>query len=95
MLDNHSDKGDSNWQIFAECVRLAMARQGNFYVSHRPIREKLAYEEFMYGYKPTLELDGKTYVYHTSSTKSSDDNFIGIEANAGSNNLLEDTEAQQ
>lgn len=54
-----------------------MARQGNLYVSHRPIREKLAYEEFMYGYKPTLTLDGKTYVWPNTKTRRTDDNFMG------------------
>lgn len=63
-----------------------MARQGNLYLSHRPIREKLAYEEFMYGYKPSLTLDGKTYYYHTKAGKS-DDNYMA-------DNLL-DAEAQK
>ena len=67
-----------------------MARQGNLYLSRRPIREKLAYEEFMYGYKPTLTLDGKTYAYSTNGRKT-DDNFMGAEV---VDNLL-DTEAQR
>ena len=63
MLNNHKDKGDKDWMIFAECVRLAMARQGGLYVSHRPIREMLAWEKFMKGHSNTITLDGKTFVY--------------------------------
>ena len=67
-----------------------MARQGNLYISHRPIREKLAYEEFMYGYKETLTLDGRMYVYPKKQRKS-DDNYMGMDV---ADNLL-DTEAQK
>ena len=44
----------------------------------------------MYGYKPTLTLDGKTYAYSTNGRKT-DDNFMGAEV---VDNLL-DTEAQR
>ena len=47
----------------------------------------------MYGYKPTLTLDGKTYCYSTKANKS-DDNFISNENTGVSDNLL-DIEAQR
>ena len=47
MLEMHADKGEEDWEIYAECVREAMAKAGNFKLSNQPIREKLAYEDFM------------------------------------------------
>ena len=29
MLEKHSDKGSADWEIYAECVREAMAKYGN------------------------------------------------------------------
>ena len=76
MLENHKDKGDMDWKIYAECVRLAMARQGNLYVSHRPIRELLAYEKFMQGKIDEVTLDGKTFFYSKKGTDASNDDHF-------------------
>ena len=66
MLDNHRDKGSQDWEIYAECVREVLARHGGFYRENRPIREKLAYEEFMKGNEETLELDGRIWTRSNS-----------------------------
>ena len=66
MLDNHKDKGSSDWEIYAECVREVMARHGGFYRENRPIRDKLALEEFMKGHEETLELDGRIWTRSNS-----------------------------
>jgi len=60
MLNTHRNKAANgeDWEVYAECVREAMARHGNFLISNNPIREKLAYEEFMYGYKNDITIDG-------------------------------------
>ena len=61
MLDNHKSKGTADWQIYAECVRDAMAKHGGFFKEDRPIKEKLAYEDFMKGIESTLECDGRIW----------------------------------
>ena len=51
MLEKHahrSPKGEP-WEIYAECVREAMAIHGKFATENRPIRDKLTYEELMNG----------------------------------------------
>ena len=63
MLDNHSQKGSADWEIFAECVREVMVKHGGFNKEERPIREKLAYEAFMNGEKETCELDGRVFTH--------------------------------
>ena len=47
MLEHHRDKGEHDWEIFAECVREAMARHSGFELCNRSNREKLDYEYFM------------------------------------------------
>jgi len=61
MLDNKKDKGETDWEIYAECVREAMAKSGGFLLDHRPVREKLAYENFMCGDADECTIDGKTF----------------------------------
>ncbi len=63
MLNNHKDKGSQDWEIYAECVRDAMSRQGNFRKDDRQIRDKLKYEELMKGEKQEIEVDGKIFRY--------------------------------
>mmetsp|Transcript_31363 Transcript_31363/g.38890 ORF Transcript_31363/g.38890 Transcript_31363/m.38890 type:complete len:131 (-) Transcript_31363:193-585(-) len=66
MLDNHQAKGSADWEIFAECVREAIAKQGNFFKEDRPARDKMAYEDFMKGNKDTMTLDGRTWTRSNS-----------------------------
>ena len=63
MLDNHADKGKEDWEIFGECVREAMCRQGKFDKCDRPIRDKLEYEFLMKGETDVAQIDGKTFTY--------------------------------
>ena len=63
MLKTHSAKGEEPWKIYAECVREAIAVHGGFLLENRPIREKLLYENFIYGYKDEITIDGKTFTY--------------------------------
>ena len=46
MLDRHNDKGEFDWEIYAWCVRDAMAKAGGFDLCEQTIREKLAFEKF-------------------------------------------------
>ena len=46
MFKKHADKSEHDWEVFAECVREAMARQGGFILDNHTIRDKLAYEGF-------------------------------------------------
>ena len=48
MLQKHADKGTEDWEIYAECVREAMAKAGGSALSDMPIRDMLAYEKFLY-----------------------------------------------
>jgi hypothetical protein len=41
MLDNHKAKGREDWEIFGECVREAIARQGNFVLDNHQLRQKI------------------------------------------------------
>ena len=63
MLDNKKDKSEEghDWEIFAECLRETMAKSGGFKIDNRPIREKLAYENFMCGDAAECTIDGKTF----------------------------------
>ena len=63
MLVNHNNKGDQDWEIYAECVREAMAHHGNFLLWSRPIREKLMYEDLMNKAKDEIIIDGRPFNY--------------------------------
>ena len=81
MLENHKDKGDLDWKIYSQCVRLAMAKQSNLHVSNRQIRELLSYEKFMQGKSNEVTVDGKTFVYSKKgSNESNDDNYQSIKS---------------
>ena len=61
MLEKHADKGTEDWEIFAWCVRDAMAKTGNFAISDQPLREKLQFERFMKCEVDEITYNGKTY----------------------------------
>jgi len=44
-----------------------MAETGGLMLEDRPIKAKLAYEDFMYGYTDEVEIDGKTFTYQNTS----------------------------
>jgi hypothetical protein len=43
MFKKFADKGTQKWEIYAWCVRDAMAKAGNFRLDDRPIKDKLSY----------------------------------------------------
>jgi hypothetical protein len=47
MLDRHHDKGQFDWEIYAWCVRDAMAKAGRFELSDMTNRERQKYWNFM------------------------------------------------
>jgi hypothetical protein len=61
MLATYSDKGKEPWEIFAWCVRDAMAKSGGFKTSEILNREKLAFEKFMNKTVDSFTYQGKTY----------------------------------
>ena len=73
MLNNHSSKSDTeeDWDIYAECVREAMARHSGLRMDDRTNKEKLDYENFMHGIEDEVTIDDKTYQY----PRSLDDNY--------------------
>jgi len=46
MLDKHDDKGEYDWQIYAWCVRDAMAKAGGFELCEQSIKDLLTFEKF-------------------------------------------------
>ena len=41
MLDTHADKGSYDWEVYAWCLRDAMAKAGGFKKCDQTLREKL------------------------------------------------------
>ena len=75
MLENQGDKSaeGQDWEVFAECVREAMARYSGLQIDHRTNKEKLLYEEFMKGNEQSCTIDGKTFYY--SGDAAGDDDY--------------------
>ena len=69
MLEKHADKGSEDWEIFAWCVRDAMAKTGNFKTSDQPLREKLKFERFMKCETDEMEHNGVVYTPKDISKK--------------------------
>ena len=62
MLEVHGDKGDEDWQIFAWCVRDAIAKQGKFKKEERCQPKLLTqYSDFMNGRQDKIMVDGQRY----------------------------------
>ena len=50
MLEMHADKGKEDWEIYAWCVRDAIARQGGFEKKeNNPYNERNAYFDYVNG----------------------------------------------
>ena len=78
MLEHHRDKGEHDWEIFAECVREAMARHSGFELCNRSNREKLDYEYFMCKKTEEVTVDGRMFKYEKGQGYediSKDDDF--------------------
>lgn len=46
MYEHHKDKGEEKWEIYATCLREAMAEAANMPTSDMPFKMKLEYEAF-------------------------------------------------
>ena len=55
MLDRHQDKGEFDWEIYAWCVRDAIAKAGGFALSDMQNRERMKYCNFMNKYTDSCE----------------------------------------
>merc|ERR1712083_533675 len=52
MLEIHADKGKEDWEIYAWCVRDAIAKAGNFVKrDNQPLKERYEYYDFCSGRK--------------------------------------------
>ena len=63
MLELHADKGDEEWEIYAECIREAMSKASGKPMLDQPLREKIAYEDFMCGDKKQMKVGGKIFSF--------------------------------
>lgn len=63
MLEMHADKGYEEWEIYAECLREAMSKYSGKPMSNQPMREKVLYEDFMCGDKPTIQVGDKIFSF--------------------------------
>ena len=64
MLENHEDKSETkqDWEIYAECVRAAMASHSGLIPVNPLLKDKVAYEAFMCMEKPSVTIDGQTFI---------------------------------
>lgn len=46
MYEHHASKGTEKWEIYAECLREAMAEAGQMPTSDMPFRKKVEYETY-------------------------------------------------
>jgi hypothetical protein len=76
MLNKHSDKGQSNWEIYAWCIRDAMAKAGGFSKCEVANKEKLIFEKFMKGDLERIEVDNKVYHAFSTANKFSESNQL-------------------
>ena len=61
MLDTHKDKGHCDWEIYAWCLRDAIAKQGGFGLSDLRTSDRLAYQNFMNKKTDSIIHQGTTY----------------------------------
>ena len=61
MLEMHSDKGQEDWEIYAECVRDLISKQTGLPKSDGLVRDKAAYESLLNGEKRVVEIKGVSY----------------------------------
>ena len=69
MLSLRADSGMEDWEIYAECVRSAMAKHGGFGICNQPIREKLQYEEFMIENQLTMKVGDEMFFFKENANK--------------------------
>ena len=79
MLNMHADKGKEDWEIYAWCVRNAMAKAGDFEErpNHSVLKERLDYYDFLMRRKDVLEVgDKKFYIDRLAYQEFEDEDVI-------------------
>ena len=78
MLDMHADKGKEDWEIYAWCVRNAMAKAGNYEEkeNNTVLNERLDYYEFISRRLDVLEVQGKTFYADRLAYQVLDDDHV-------------------
>ena len=62
MLELHGDKGATDWEVFAWCVRDAIVKaSGLKKFDNGSLRQKNTYGKLYNGYTKEIELEGKTW----------------------------------
>lgn len=61
MLEKFADKGSEPWEIYAWCMRDLIAKNGNFKISNRSLRDKFAFEDYMQRRTESVTIDNIEY----------------------------------
>ena len=79
MLKSQAHRSPDNqpWEIYAECVRDAMAEHGKFTIDNTSYRDMINYHNLYNAYEETVTIDGKTFSYVQS--KGDKNSQLGIE----------------
>ena len=73
MLNIHKDKGTEDWEIYAWCLRDAIAKAGNFEVRpNNPYKERMDYYYYINGRLNELEVQGKMYYAQNRNSKQTE-----------------------
>ena len=66
MLENHADKGNEPWKIFAWCVRDAMSKYSGIEKLDEKLdfNDKRAFDKLMNGYVDRAEINGQFFEYN-------------------------------
>ena len=63
MLEKHADKGNEPWEIYAWCVRDAMAKMTGLPMQNNNVlKDKFAYIDFMNCHKDFMEVHGRMFM---------------------------------
>ena len=70
MLNLHKDKGKEDWEIYAWCLRDAIAKAGNFEVRpNNPYKERIDYYKYINGRLNVIEAQGKKFYANKKAQK--------------------------
>ena len=62
MLEKHAEKGKEPWEIYAWCVRDAIAKHSGLpKENNNNFKDKIAYVNFMQGQKDHMEVNGRLF----------------------------------
>ena len=67
MLEQHADKGEQDWEIYAWCVRDVIARAGQFRKEefYHGLNKRYEYYDFINGRTDFFETKGKYFSYNS------------------------------